>query len=188
MTPGVEGILERVNAGDVLFPEDLDVLAEEGERLFPEETVVESVRILEGRTGFDREVIRAAKALGCQAFRMGNRIDCRALWRFVCERYEEVREKMSGEGSLDAELKQERLLKLRAERAALEGKSLDKQMVLEWIEETALQLKALLRERIELALPEKVKGMSAAEMRPHCRSVVDEVCARFEEGAGKWRH
>lgn len=141
-----------------------------------------------GMTGYPEGALSALKARGCPAFKAGGRVHVDALEEWIEEQGIDVAT-LSGMTELEAtnlEIARERLRKIRFDNDVNEGAYMPRADIAGRALELGLQLKAVLRKKLEDEAPVRQEGRKRDEIRQINKQIVDEICEQMQRTAKEW--
>lgn len=145
---------------------------------------VDTIEAAAGATGYSERFLSALKGRGCAAFR-GSRVYLDELEAYYLENQAEcsaLEAQCDEVDEIDAELKRERVRKLRIANDQAEGLLISRADQAAAVESLASELKHHLRTQLEETMPRRLVGKSESEIRTAAGQLVDELCAIFNRG------
>lgn len=131
------------------------------------------------------EQLKRAKAAGCPAFR-GSRVYLDELLVWWEENEANLPTGDAEHDAINREIAREKLRKVRFENDAKEGKYIEKEAWAARVLALGLELKSILRRKLEEEFPDRQANRSREEILGINRGLVDELCKKFQEEAAKW--
>ncbi len=145
----------------------------------------DSMKAAAAMSGFTEDQLGRAKAAGCPAFR-GSRVQLAELAEWMAEYGDTL---PTGNTALDAinlEIAREKLRKVRFSNDVEERRYILREDNAALILKIGLELKNILRKKLEEEFPERQIQRTREEILAINRALVTELCQAFQEGASRW--
>lgn len=146
--------------------------------------IVDTLTAAAGATGYSETLLQLLKERGCHAFKSG-RVNLDELAAYATdnpEEFEKLEDQADSSDQLDDDLKREKLRRMKQANDVQAGQLIARADAATRIESLGVELKNVLRLRLEDELPRELVGKSEDQVRAAMAGVVDELCEKFSHG------
>ena len=182
----VANLLAMLKSGKSLSRAQLTQIDDYNEKKSAVGRVADNLPAAAAMSGIDLDTIGKSKAAGCPAFR-GSRIYVDELIEWVDDHGDTLPSGSSEIDLINIEIAKERHRKWKIENDAKEGLTINRQDVATQILALGLELKRILRYKLEDDAPRRQRQKTEAELRIVNRKLVDEICSIMEKGSETWK-
>jgi hypothetical protein len=143
-----------------------------------------SMRAAAAGMGVSLSILKEAKAMGCEGFKVRGSVDEKQVRAFIAEHHEELSK--SGTNLRDQKIAEE-VRKLRIKNDRDETKLIPVEDVCRVHAEMLARVDAILEQKLSNEYPSAVAGLDVAQARVYGKRLGDQVRGEFQKLADKWR-
>jgi hypothetical protein len=150
-----------------------------------DKTLFDSMGQCAASLGVSMDALKAAKRMGCRAFRAGGRVDGEAFKQWLKENPQAF-EEGEGKGTLKDQKIREEIRKLRIANDAKERALVSRARVIEAIDRTQASIDTLTESKLVNEWPHEVAGLDVNKAREYGRKLKDEMMGEIRKMAEYW--